>query len=161
MPSVTPEKLLVSFNSQLGLKHFRWCLNVFLPLWSSSRSLFQVIFVAALLLWFSAAASPFSLPHTRNRAWIMQAVRDLHLADKDADFFATIVCNTCISKYSFVVRKKIKIKKARQPEQPCLVAARGKVRHKTLALICFSCFRDERLSCGSMGGPFAPPCSPC
>lgn len=83
----------------------------------------------------------------------MQAARDSHLADKDADSFATIVCNTCISKCSFVVRKTTKDKKARQPERSGL--ERGKVRHKPLGLICFSCYRDEGLSCAAVGGPFA------
>lgn len=95
MLSITPDKLLVSFNSHLGLKRFHRRFNASLLLWSCSQSSFRAIFVASPLLWFPAAALPISPPHTHKHTWIMQALRELHLGDRDAGFFCFFFSPQC------------------------------------------------------------------
>lgn len=151
--SITPDKLLVSFNSHLGLKRFHRRLNVSLLLWSCSQSSFRAIFVASLLLWFSAAALPISLPHTHNHTWIMQALRELHLGDKNTFFF--------FSRHNAAQHLQIKVelcgfKKNKSGSQKNAVAAWGNVSHWSLFLIYLCCYRDERLSWRDYGWGTCP-----
>lgn len=67
MPSVTPEKVLVSFNSRLGLKHFRWRLNVFAAVKLQSKLVPSDICGSAAVVILGSSFTLFSPSHSQPR----------------------------------------------------------------------------------------------